>query len=88
MINSKKIKILLLLISIFLSKHTNAFFWSSHDSMYEKGDFVYVFREKWRPAKILKIVFHSGENYYHVTFVGLSKEYDVWTKEARMHAMQ
>lgn len=82
-----KIKIAVLFISIFLSCDVNAFFWDNSD-LYKKGKFIYVYREKWRPAKILKKIFYNGENYYHVTFVGLSKDYDVWAKENRMHLMQ
>lgn len=80
-----KKSLLLFIISIFFSVTSNAFFWNNSNSLYQKGDFVYVYREKWRPAKILKVVFHNGKNYYHVTFVGLTKEYDVWAKESRMH---
>ncbi len=86
-IKFKKLIVLLLFASVLLSINANAFFWSKR-GLYEKGDFVYVYRDKWRPAKILKKIFHNSENYYQVTFVGLSKNYDVWTKEGRMHVMQ
>lgn len=81
------IKVLLLFITIFFFSEVNAFFQEKNE-LYKKGSFVYVYREKWRPAKIIKKIFYNGENYYHITFVGLSKYYDVWAKENRMHLMK
>lgn len=80
MIRNKIKTISILAILIFTCFNANAFFFNKKPKKegFSEGDFIYVYKSKWRPAKILKIYQYNNQYYFYISYVGQDKVYDEW----------